>query len=348
MKKQLLLSASLIFMTGVSLGQFTESNEPAINDITTLYIIDSSAVDYETSTGADVTWNYSMYGGYNGESRSITVVDPTSTPETGTYPLAETALGIEDFLLTYNSSTAGDRTSHGFVFNEPSFGEIIVRLDVDPALHYEYPMGVGDQVTDIFEGNMDFELSGIPQSLPIDGDHIATVDGSGTLELANGVTLSNVIRYKISEKINIDNAPVVGDLVLIRVQYEYYQQGTSNLPVLIHSSGILKSKSNGNVLFDYTLVMSSEEPAETADLTVQEIKEAKVYPNPASEKITIELPQGANEVQLVVLDNLGKIVIEETMNSEEKELNVSKLEQGLYFVQIISGDIKETKKVIVK
>lgn len=348
MKKHLLLFASVLLGTSATFGQFTQGNEPVIGDGATLYVIDSSAVDYENTTGAGVTWNYSMYGGYNGESRTLTVFDPATTPEAGSYPTAQTALGIEDFLLTYSSSTADDRTSHGFVFNEPEFGEIVVRLDVNPALHYEYPMAVGDQLSDLFEGNMDFELGGFPQTLPIDGDHTVNVDASGTLELANGVTLTDVIRYKIVETINIDNAPLVGDLVLDRVQYEYYQHSTSNLPVFIHSSGILQPQGGGDPLFEYSLVMSSEDPVGIANLSALDVKETLVYPNPASESLTIQLPQAAKGVSIVVLDNLGKVVLNDTMNSELKELNISDLEQGLYFVQITSGNVTETKKVIVK
>lgn len=348
MKKHLLLLASVLIGSGASFGQFTQSNEPVIGDGATLYVIDSSAVDYEATTGTGVTWNYSMYGGYNSTTRQITVYDPASTTEAASYPTAETALGIEDFLLTYNSSTVDDRTSHGFIFNEPQFGEIIVRLDTDPALHYEYPMAVGDQLTDLFAGNMDFELSGFPQTLPIDGDHTVTIDGSGTLELANGVTLTDVTRYKIVETINVDNAPLVGDLVLDRVQYEYYQLSTSNLPVFIHSSGILQPQGGGDPLFEYTLAMSSEDPVGTANLYAVAIKETQVYPNPASETLTIQLSQAAKNVKLVVMDNLGKVVLNDSMNSDIKELNISDLEQGLYFVQITSGNVTETKKVIVK
>ena len=346
MKKQLLF-LSLLFVVSFSFGQFTQDNEPIIGDQSTLYVIDSMAVDYENTTGSGVTWNYSMYGGYDGESRTISVLDATTTPEAVSFPDAVTSLQIENFLSMYNSSTTDDRTSHGFIFNEPSFGEIMVRLNIDPALHYNYPMGVGGQLTDVFEGEMDFDLMGSPQTLPVDGVHSVTVDGSGTLELANGVTLTDVIRYKIVEKINIDNTPL-GDLVLDRVQYEYYQHSTSNLPVLIHTSGILQPKGGGDAYFDYTLVMSSEEPTGTANLTSQSIKETVIYPNPASEILTIQLAQASKGVQLVMLDNLGKIVIEEIMNSDIKELNVSDLENGLYFVQITSGNVTETKKVIIK
>lgn len=348
MKKHLLLFASVLLGTSATFGQFTQGNEPVIGDGATLYVIDSAAVSYENTTGAGVTWNYAMYGGYGGESRTLTVFDASTTPEATSFTPASTALGIENFLLTYNSSSTDDRTSHGFVFNEPQFGEIIVRLDVEPATHYQYPMAVGDQLTDVFEGNMDFELGGFPQTLPIDGDHTATVDGNGTLELANGVTLSDVTRYKITEKINVDNAPLVGDLTLDRVQYEYYQLGTSSLPVFIHSSGILQQQGGGDVLFEYSLVMSLEDPVGIANLSALDVKQTLVYPNPASENLTIQLPQAAKGVSIVVLDNLGKLVLNDTMNSELKELNISDLEQGLYFVQITSGNVTETKKVIVK
>jgi polyhydroxybutyrate depolymerase len=66
----------------------------------------------------------------------------------------------------------------------------------------------------------------------------------------------------------------------------------------------------------------------------------KVYPNPATEKITVE---GVSELKLKVTDLVGKTIIaESTVNS----INVSTLTPGIYFLSIKSGNEQSVVKFV--
>ncbi|MGZ3863383.1 MAG: YHYH protein [Bacteroidia bacterium] len=57
------------------------------------------------------------------------------------------------------------------------------------------------------------------------------------------------------------------------------------------------------------------------------------YPNPATDRITIEL-KDASFNQYAVTDVLGKVVSSGTINSAEQALNVEELQSGTYFIRL--------------
>lgn len=69
----------------------------------------------------------------------------------------------------------------------------------------------------------------------------------------------------------------------------------------------------------------------------------KIYPNPASDCLKIELQEITNE-NLSIVDVTGKIVLSETITSNNVEINISCLDSGFYIVKI--GDYIE--KLFVK
>ena len=75
-----------------------------------------------------------------------------------------------------------------------------------------------------------------------------------------------------------------------------------------------------------------------------EIGSISVYPNPAHDIIRIETRSIAS-VQSVDLYN---VTGQKVLSSNEKEINVSGLEPGVYFVRINCGENIFTERVIIK
>lgn len=67
-----------------------------------------------------------------------------------------------------------------------------------------------------------------------------------------------------------------------------------------------------------------------------------IYPNPTTDKIFINTQHTISKVE--VYDAVGKLVINQ--NSPQKEINVSALTAGLYFVKMYNGTYSEVKKLI--
>jgi len=79
----------------------------------------------------------------------------------------------------------------------------------------------------------------------------------------------------------------------------------------------------------------------------------KLYPNPASSFTTIEIEiVHSDNFNIQVYDLQGRVVIEEMdiyINGYfEKQLDISKLNKGIYFIQIQGNELKETRKLIIQ
>lgn len=340
MKKHLLIVAGLL-TSAFSFSQFTQGDEPTIGTGTTLYVIDSMAPDYSAVTGSGVEWDYSSYGGYNGESRNLTLLDPTSTSYASEYPSATAALDIENFLVNYTSSSASERTSHGFVYTDGDIGDVVVVFDTDQAILYEYPFALGDDFTDAFEGTATFSIGPQPQTSPAAGTLTASVDGQGTLKLADGNDFTNVLRYKLSDETEVSTG--FGNIILKRDQYEYYDLANGKMPIFVHTHVSIAALGT-----EFSLVMSSVEPSLTASIEENTLSNAVVYPNPTSDVINISLKNQLENTQVSVVDAMGRVVLNQTMDNDFISLDVAGLEEGIYFVKIANGDAVETKTVVVK
>jgi len=77
------------------------------------------------------------------------------------------------------------------------------------------------------------------------------------------------------------------------------------------------------------------------------------YPNPAKDWVTISfLINNTNQVQLDLLDSRGNVVNnvlneQRTEGKHEVQVSVAELSPGLYFYQLKTGFVKETKKLMV-
>lgn len=74
----------------------------------------------------------------------------------------------------------------------------------------------------------------------------------------------------------------------------------------------------------------------------------KVFPNPASDQVTIELPFNVGQALIVVTDINGKVVQEGVFSETKFSLQVDQLPKGLYNLTITNGDLVETKPIIIK
>jgi hypothetical protein len=71
-----------------------------------------------------------------------------------------------------------------------------------------------------------------------------------------------------------------------------------------------------------------------------------VYPNPVQDMLTVGINVQDEKIkQLDILDEQGKLVLSEQVNSSSTQLSVKHLPKGLYFVQVTNqnGDVKTEK-----
>ncbi len=79
-----------------------------------------------------------------------------------------------------------------------------------------------------------------------------------------------------------------------------------------------------------------------------------IYPNPSSGEISIEFINNANSpVTISVYDNLGRLVYTEIIDDlfagdNELNVNLSNLENGIYFLELDLEEYKEIKKILIQ
>ena len=75
----------------------------------------------------------------------------------------------------------------------------------------------------------------------------------------------------------------------------------------------------------------------------------KLYPNPATNHLTIALGSINKNVELTIADLTGKIIYTATTDETDKiEVNTNEFAEGLYTVRIQTGEYIATKKILVK
>ena len=82
------------------------------------------------------------------------------------------------------------------------------------------------------------------------------------------------------------------------------------------------------------------------ETVVTEITETvKVYPNPTTSILTIELESTGN-AELILVDVNGKIVLQDRMvNQQQKELDLNQISQGNYFLKLIKDNKKSVYQI---
>lgn len=338
MKKNLLIASLLL--SGAASAQFTQANEPAVGANQAMYELEETADPYASFTGAGQTWDYSSYFGLDNSPRTFSIVDPASTAYASTFTSSTKAISIEGFITTFISSDANTRVSQGFVFEDAS-DTTIVDLSSNTELLMNYPMALSASLVDTYGGNVNTTLSPLP--LTCTGNDIATVDGSGTLILNSSTTISNVLRYHL-----IDTATATtpfGDVLLVRNQFEYYELGSnSNIPLFILSS--LSISIAGGTPTVTTVVLSNVAPDGFLGVNTNELAGVTVYPNPATE--TISVKGLTADAQLTLVDAQGKTVASKTVEAGLASMDINAVTAGVYFLHITANELTTVERVIVR
>lgn len=77
------------------------------------------------------------------------------------------------------------------------------------------------------------------------------------------------------------------------------------------------------------------------------IELVEIYPNPSNGKIYIELGNNAEVVTITVIDINGKVVANKMASNDQVSLDLSEVENGIYFVQIRRSNEMITKKISI-
>ena len=73
-----------------------------------------------------------------------------------------------------------------------------------------------------------------------------------------------------------------------------------------------------------------------------------MYPNPASESITLQLPNGSDKAKVEFYDNIGRLSLTKNITLANNKVDVNPLSTGIYIVKVVADGKIGTKKFIKK
>ena len=97
--------------------------------------------------------------------------------------------------------------------------------------------------------------------------------------------------------------------------------------------------------------ISGHDPLTDAVAEMSVKTEVRIYPNPASKRVFIEIPAGIDAAQITLSDAAGRtfreIKIRRDANALKHELSLAGLSRGLYFVQVHGRNLIMTFRLVV-
>lgn len=79
------------------------------------------------------------------------------------------------------------------------------------------------------------------------------------------------------------------------------------------------------------------------------IEGLQIFPNPVTTgRIHISTDQNSNSREIAIYDMLGKKVFETTLYGNNKEINISNLNSGIYLIKVTENNTSATRKLVIK
>ena len=75
----------------------------------------------------------------------------------------------------------------------------------------------------------------------------------------------------------------------------------------------------------------------------------KIYPNPALDQFTLSIEIKNNEdLTLKIYDVIGKLISTEKIHQNDQKINVDKLDNGVYWIEVQSSNWTEKQQLLIQ
>ena len=103
------------------------------------------------------------------------------------------------------------------------------------------------------------------------------------------------------------------------------------------------NKRGNNLYLDNIWVYEGDEPVSIPELKLDNVT---IYPNPTNNIITINIDDNTENVQLEIIDVLGKTVFQTNLKETKTSFNLNQYPNGVYIFKVSSNNISYTEKII--
>ncbi len=332
----------------------TSSMEPMPGTTITNIFLDSSTVQPGNS-GANQVWDFSS-AVTNGYTRTEEWMTVASTPFAANFPTASIAQKMidtsgNDLFVFYNMSASSSDFA-GTAFENNGIQWIMVYSD--PSTSLQFPMNYNNTLTDNFAASASVFVDPVTMTAYRYGTYSYIIDGWGTL-ITPEATYSNVLRSHVHQYLT-DSVVFSGAPIPTQVTHAIstsYFWGTSDAGnkryqfYIGYDTTISASGTSVNISASYQSPMVTSvanDPSLPDDVSV--------YPNPANDVISVSFADHSNgAIEINVYDLLGNIVFKNKRDARSgicstMVIPVSDLADGTYFVEVISSEKQQVKKIV--
>ena len=175
-----------------------------------------------------------------------------------------------------------------------------------------------------------------------------------TVEFDNDGNFYSVFLHHLVWWANPENESFTFEVPLKGPGYEYYDLAILDKEIYLYCISGNKEFPFGDALVFYEAIGSLEDLTDVDDLKKMKIREAVVAPNPATEKLELQLAcEDAQRVHVFWTDVSGRIVSTNKIifcnkGTNRVELDINGLQSGLYFMKIYNNNGQLTLPVAVK
>ena len=344
MNRKLYYFILIVFTSLTSVAQpvVTSGNFPSVGTVVRNYS-GSSTREIENKSGANQTWDFStMSSAFINE---VSYVDKNKTNFSSTFPNSKIALDISDgdeSDYTYFDITENHVKYLGFAANSSEI-PVVAKYDNDWIL-YSLPLHFNDSFQDNFSVNHTVISNGETIHVYLKANYSYKVDGYGTLITPFG-TFPNTLR--IYSKTQGRDSSI--------------HSGTTDTTILNSYTSVKVSWISSD-MGDVTELASTydfknfyfQENNKSTDIKLTSIfiNNIIAYPDPASEFISVELPEiKPGQVSINIFDNLGNLIKTDRLNNFSGnnlnwKISVSDIPAGFYFIRINTGTGEWNSKFI--
>lgn len=221
-------------------------------------------------------------------------------------------------------SSDGSIIAIGAIQNDVGFISTVGHVRV-----YKNINNIWTQIGKDIDGEAERDFSGWSVSLSSDGSIIAIGAVSN-----DGIGKDNTGHVRIYKNINNNWIKIGSDIDgLFSEAYFGEDVSLSSDGSILVAGGVARNNNKGYVqVYDLSSVLSRKNKS---------ITNFKIYPNPASKKIILDLNNSTLK-GVSIFNNLGQLV----KVSATKTINISNLSKGIYFIEVKTNKGKAIKKLI--
>ena len=337
MKTKLLVLITLCTV-GASYAQ-SPINSFYVDDNAEFAVVTSSTEINQTASGPNQVWNFDQLLQLGTSNYLKTVPTPV---EISTFPNTNNVI-----VSTFTAATTS--SSQMFVKDVASVISITGLRAAGLELNFTnnatlgtFPMNYGFTNTDQIAGNYVYDTF----SGTFTGNIVTSVDAYGTLyRNVGGIPNSNATRLKTVISISLNYGFLTNVGTITQTTYSYYQDPN------VSSDGLLFRTATTEALVALAGIDQTDVSIESYIGTTLNIEsenfianKIQIAPNPINNLLNINTIENMAIRSIAIFDSTGRnVLIRET---DEKSINVSQLQKGIYVAQITTNKGVITKKII--